>query len=202
MTLKNIYFSINNMEGYFIKTLIPSMFINLLHFVVTAFGFAGIDLFIYPIFFEADNRIRTKSQSFFKLFLSVGLGIIKKIGHGVWQLLVYLLIAWPRVFVGIYSSVRIHLSGIDQPVNWQNMSNAGISAEETSERGLSFSKFLRFYASCMLIGAALLIILVFLIINGTIFTSALMPLNMGIIIASLLLGPFISYAISKKIRIK
>ena len=50
-------------------------------------------------------------------------------------------------------------------------------------------------AAIMLIG-----IMVVLILNGNVFNSILMPLNMGLIIISLLLGPFVSYAISKKIK--
>ena len=178
------------------------LFILTLYFAVTAFGFAGIDLFIYPIFFEIDSKIHDKSQSFLLIFWQMVKKVVKKIINGLWQLPIYLLIAWPRVLLGISSSIRIHLSGIDHSVNWGNMSNAGISAEETSEKGIPLKKFFRFYLGCMIAGIILLGIMAALILNGNVFSSILMPLNMGLIITSLIFGPFVSYVISKKIKIK
>jgi hypothetical protein len=80
------------------------------------------------------------------------------------------------------------------------MSNAGISAEETSEKGIPLKKFFRFYLGCVITGIMLMGIMVILILNGNVFSSILMPLNMGLIIISLLFGPFVSYAISRKIK--
>ena len=176
------------------------LFILTLYLAVTAFGFAGIDLFIYPIFFEVNSKIYVKSQSFLTFFWQMTVKVIKKIINGLWQLPLYLLISWPRVILGINSSIRIHLSGIDSSVNWSKMSNAGISAEETSEKGIPFKKFFRFYLGCMITGIILMGIMVILILNGNVFSSILMPLNMGLIITSLIFGPLVSYAISKKIK--
>ncbi len=178
------------------------IYILSLHLAVTAFGFAGIDLFLYPISFELKNRIYGIPRNYLKSTITSIFKVIRKIGVGLWQFPLYLLIAWPRILLGANSSVRILLAGIDQPVNWGAASNASISAEEVSETGIPFSKFMRSYFIIMGIGVSLWITLLFLIIQQYMISSILSVLNMGIIIVSLIFGPFVSYAISRKIKVE
>ncbi len=173
-----------------------------LYLAVTAFGFAGIDLFLYPIFFESDNRIRFESYSKIKSLARLLLIILKKIFTGLWQFLIYILIAWPRVFLGIKTSLKVLFTSMDRPLNWGSVSNTSISVEETNGRGIPLSKFFRFYGDGIIMGAGLGILLAMLVISGQAFMSIIMPFNMGIIVLSFLAGPLTSYLISKKIRVK
>jgi len=112
------------------------MFMLTLYLAVTAFGFAGIDLFLYPIFFETGRRIRFTADSRLKRSINLIFKIFKKIISGTWQFILYILIAWPRVILGIKSNIRIMISGIDQYVDWDNASNASISTEEIGNKGI------------------------------------------------------------------
>jgi hypothetical protein len=114
--------------------------------------------------------------------------------------MLYLLIAWPRIIKGIKSNIQVLAAGIDQPVNWGGASNASISIEETAEGGIPFKRFFSFYRECLTAGAVFVAVLAALIINEIAFVSIMLPFNMGIIAASLLIGPVLSYFISKKIK--
>jgi len=179
-----------------------ALFFLSLHLAVTAFGFAGIDLFLYPIAFELNNNIHGLSRNCLRSALSSIFKIIKKIGVGLWQFPLYVLIAWPRILLGVYTSIHTILAGIDQPVNWSTASNASVSAEEVSETGIPFLKFMRSYLIIIGIGIFLWISLLFFIVQHYASSSILSILNMGTIVISLVLGPFVSYAISRKIEIK
>lgn len=173
-----------------------------LHLAVTAFGFAGIDLFLYPIFFELKNNIYGIPRNYLKSTITSIIKVIKKIGIGLWQFPLYLLIGWPRVLLGVNSSIHIILAGIDQPINWGSGSNASISAEEVSKIGIPFLKFMRSYFVIIGIGISLWISLLFFIVQNFASSSILSILNIGIIVISLIFGPFVSYAISRKIEVK
>ena len=176
------------------------LFILTLYMGVTAFGFAGIDLFLYPIFFKVSDRIHYCPSSILKTTGSMAVKIIKKIGDGLWQFLIYLLIAWPRILLCMKSAVSVMIAGIDKSVNWGAESNAGISIKETKERGISLKEFIKFYSSSIISGVILSGILIFLILNRLAYSSIFMPFNMGIIILSMLIGPIIAYFISRKIK--
>ena len=176
------------------------LFMLSLYLAVTAFGFAGIDLFIYPVFFEISDRIKMPGSGRIKGFLKFAFKLAGRIVAGIWQFILYLLIAWPRIIKGIKSNIQVLAAGIDQPVNWGGASNASISAEETAEGGIPFKSFFSFYRECLMAGAVLVAVLSALIINEIAFVSIILPFNMGIIAASLLIGPVLSYFISKKIK--
>ncbi|MCD4668864.1 MAG: hypothetical protein K8S14_00295 [Actinomycetia bacterium] len=176
------------------------LFILTLYMGVTAFGFAGIDLFLYPVFFEVSNRIHYGSSSTLKTIGSMAVKIIKKMGDGLWQFLIYILIAWPRILLSMKSAVSVTITGIDKSVNWGAESNAGISIRETKGKGIPLNEFIKFYSSSLISGVILGGILIFLILNGFTYSSVLMPFNMGIIIISMLIGPIIAYFISRKIK--
>ena len=177
-----------------------TLFALTLYLAVTAFGFAGIDLFIYPIFFEIKNRPIMAPRSAFKVCMETITETFNKIVVGLWQFVIYLFIAWPRVYLGIKSSIKVLFAGIDQKINWGAASNACISAEETSKQGLPFKRFLFYYSDCMIIGALLFGGLFALILLGKTYTSVFLPFNLGMISISLLLAPFVAYFISKQIR--
>ena len=172
-----------------------------LHLAVTAFGFAGIDLFLYPISFEIKNNIFGIPRNYVKSTLASIAKIIKKIAIGLWQFPLYLLVAWPRIFLSGFASTKILLAGIDQPVQWKKASNASISSDEVSDKGISMTSFIKCYLAVILTGVLLLSILLLLITTKSAPPSILRLINMGIIVISLILGPFVSYAISKKIEI-
>ncbi len=173
-----------------------------LHLAVTAFGFAGIDLFLYPISFELKNTIIGIPRNYLKSTMTSVFKVIKKIGVGLWQFPLYLLIAWPRILLGVNTVIRVILAGIDQPSNWGKASNASISAEEVSEKGIPFFNFMHSYLVIIGIGITLWITLLFLIVQHHVALSILSILNMGMIVISLIFGPFVSYAISRKIEVK
>jgi len=177
-----------------------TLFILTLYLAVTAFGFAGIDLFIYPLFFESKSRPILVPRSGFKTFLDAVADGFKKIVVGLWQFVIYLFIAWPRVYLGMKSSVKILLAGIDQKIDWGAASNACISAEETSKRGLPFKRFITHYSGCMMIGALLTAGLFSLIALGKAFPSVFLPFNLGMIAVSLITSPFVAYLVSKQLR--
>jgi len=177
-----------------------TLFILTLYLAVTAFGFAGIDLFIYPIFFEIKSRPIMHPRSALKAFFEGAVDVLKKIVVGLWQFVLYLLIAWPRVFLGIKSSVKVLAAGIDQKIDWGAASNASISAEETSLRGLPFRRFIVHYSDCMITGVFLVAGLSALILPGQVYASVLLPLNLGMIAVGLLLAPFVAYFVSKQIK--
>ncbi|HAJ95670.1 MAG TPA: hypothetical protein DCP02_05480 [Actinobacteria bacterium] len=176
------------------------LFILTLYMGVTVFGFAGIDLFLYPIFFEVNNRIHYRPSSVLRTTGSMAIKIIKKIGEGLWQFLIYLLIAWPRILLSMKSAVSVMIAGIDKSVNWGAESNAGISIKETKGRGIPLKKFIKFYSSSIVLGIILSGILIYFTQNGLAYSSVFMPFNMGIIILSMLIGPIIAYFISRKIK--
>ncbi len=176
------------------------LFMLSLYLAVTAFGFAGIELFIYPVFFEISDRIKMPGSGKIKGFMKFAWKLANRIVSGIWQFMLYLLIAWPRIIKGIKSNIQVLAAGIDQPVNWGGASNASISSEETAERGIPFRKFISFYRECLIAGALLVAVLAILIVNKIAFASIMLPFNMGIIAASLLIGPVLSYFISKKIK--
>ena len=126
--------------------------------------------------------------------------VFQKIFVGLWQFVIYLFIAWPRVYLGIKSSIKVLFAGIDQKINWGAASNACISAEETSKQGLPFKRFLAHYSDCMIIGAFLFAGLFALILLGKTYASVFLPFNLGMISISLLLAPFVAYFVSKQIR--
>ena len=84
-------------------------------------------------------------------------------------------------------------------MNWGSLSNAGISAQETERGGIPFSRFFKFYFDGIVIGILLGALLGFLVYSGYAYASVFLPVNMGLIVASLILGPIVSYLISKKI---
>ena len=172
-----------------------------LHLTVTAFGFAGIDLFLYPISFEIKNNIFGIPRNYVKSTLASIAKIIRKLAIGLWQFPLYLLVAWPRIFLSGFASTKILLAGIDQPVQWKKASNASISSDEVSDKGISMTSFIKCYLAVILTGVLLLSILLLLITTKSAPPSILRLINMGIIVISLILGPFVSYAISKKIEI-
>ncbi len=176
------------------------LFVLTLYMGVTAFGFAGIDLFLYPIFFEVSDRIHYRPSSTLKAIGSMTVKIIKKIGDGLWQFLIYLLITWPRILLSMKSAISVMIAGIDKSVNWGAESNAGISIKETKGKGIPLNKFIKFYSSSIILGVILGGILIFLILNGFAYSSVFMPFNMGIIIISMLIGPITAFFISRKIR--
>ena len=178
------------------------VFVLSLHLAVTAFGIAGIDLFLYPISFELENQIHGISRNYLRKAVTSAIKVIKKIGVGLWQFPLYLLIAWPRTLLGINSTIRIIFAGIDQPINWGSSSNAAISAEEVSESGIPFKKFIGYYLLIICIGVFLWITLLFFVLQRYLSSSILGIFNLGIIILSLIFGPFVSYAISRKIQVK
>ena len=178
------------------------IFVLSLHLAVTAFGIAGIDLFLYPISFELENRIHGISKNKLGTAFTSIIKVVKKIGVGLWQFPLYLLIAWPRILLGINSTIRILFAGIDQPINWGSSSNAAISAEEVSKSGIPFNKFISYYLLIICIGVFLWITLLFFILQRYLSSSILGIFNLGIIILSLIFGPFVSYAISRKIQVK
>lgn len=173
-----------------------------LYLAVTAFGFAGIDLFIYPIFFEIKNRPVLYPRSAFRAFRDTAADVLKKIAEGLWQFVIYLFIAWPRVYQGIKSSVKVLAAGIDQTIDWGAASNACISAEETSKQGLPLKRFLIHYGDCVAAGLLLTAGLAALVLLHQAFASVFLPFNLGIIAVSLVLAPFVGYLVSKQIRQK
>lgn len=176
-----------------------ALYLLTLYFAVTAFGFSGIDLFVFPVIYEVERSLRVKSKSFYNFQEPSAKRVFGTFLQGLWQFPLYLLIAWPRNMLGISSSVRILLAGIDQSVNWGGQSNAAISSEEINGKGMPLAKFINFYRGSFIAGSVLLVALIALSANGIVFSSALLPLNMGLIITSLLLGPLVSYVISRKI---
>jgi len=176
------------------------LFVLTLYMGVTAFGFAGIDLFLYPIFFEVGNRIHYQPSSTLKTIGSITVKIIKKTWDGLWQFLIYLLITWPRILLSMKSAVSVMIAGIDKSVDWGAESNAGISIKETQGKGMPLNKFMKFYSSSIISGVILGGILIYLILNSFVYSSVFMPFNMGIIIISMLIGPIIAYFISRKIK--
>ena len=177
-----------------------TLFILTLYLTVTAFGFAGIDLFIYPIFFEIKSHPVMHPHSACKALLQTTIDVFKKIGTGLWQFVLYLMIAWPRVYLGIKGSLKVLTAGIDQTIDWGALSNASISVEETSTQGLPLKRFFHHYHECMMIGVLLIAGLFALILLDKSYISVFLPFNLGIIAVSLILSPFIAYLISKKIK--
>lgn len=178
------------------------LFILSLYLAVTAFGFSGIDLFLYPVVCELNSRIRFNSDSKLKLSARLLIKILNRIVTGLWQFFIYILVAWPRVLLGIKSTLKVLFSGMDKPVDWGNVSNASISVKETNGCGIPMKKFFSFYLEGIIIGAGLGSLLIMLVMSGQAFISIIMPLNMGIIVLSLLAGPVVSFLISKKIKTK
>jgi hypothetical protein len=179
-----------------------TLFILTLYLAVTAFGFAGIDLFIYPIFFGIKSRPVIQPHSVCRALLHTTADVFKKIGIGLWQFVVYLMIAWPRVYLGIKGSLKVLATGIDQVIDWGALSNASISAEETSKQGLPLKRFFHYYHDCMIIGVLLIAGLLALILLDKSYISVFLPFNLGIIAVSLILSPFAAYLISMPIRQK
>ncbi len=178
------------------------LFALTLYLAVSAFGFAGIDLFLYPIFFESESRIRFGHFGKLKFLSGCFIKIFNRCISGLWQFFIYILIAWPRVFLGIKSSLKVLLSSIDKPLNWGKVSNASLSTEETEKKEIPFKRFFKFYMDSTVIGFALGGVLLMLVISGFVFPSILMPFNVGIIVISFLIGSLTSYLISRKIKVK